>query len=739
MAVTGTGGNASGSGTDNYGVHCLTANCIQTTSTGILTVTGTGSASSGGTNYGVIVRTPGSITAAGGAMTITGTGGNSSGSNNRGVLVTGAAAVISNTGSGTISITGNGAGITNSGSDYGLRVDTGGIISTVDGNLTVSATGGGAGTGTANYGVYVSSTIKTTGTGNLSVTGIRGGGDTATNYGVNVAIANGFQTTSTGTITVITDTILLAQANNINSIGSLTIRPYTATSTVGVGAGSGTLGLTDTFLTYITWGTSSTLTIGGTTAGNIAINSASTILNQSVTFLTGGDITLATTALAHAGASAATLTMQAYGTITTTSAITAATSALTILLYSDFDANASGTISIGAGVQSNGGTITVQGGGGTISTASTFDNLTVVVGSNTITLGATFNDSGNLTITSGTFDVSATPYAANIGGNYSNSGTFTARTGTVTLNGSAAQALSGTMTGSSAFYDLTLTNSSGTVTSDCERTGWVAGVDFNAAATVTNNYTVATASVKVEYESGATYTINNMNWNGQAVGTRLYFRNSAITGTWLLNVTAVGNAQTKVSYINVSRSDASGGALIIASDGTNTDCGTNTNWQFDETLTLGIDSTSKDFGTILPGANPSDQTSTLTATSNAVNGYVIYAWSTQAMTNVRFGGVTLADWTGTNATPTTFSAGSNGFGYSTDDASLTGGTADRFTNGGAKFAGFSHTGPGDPVADRTAPATAATNDITYRLYPSNTQANGDYTTVVVYVITAAFP
>ncbi|MDO8650498.1 MAG: hypothetical protein Q7K33_04315, partial [Candidatus Berkelbacteria bacterium] len=384
------------------------------------------------------------------------------------------------------------------------------------------------------------------------------------------------------------------------------------------------------------------------------------------------------------------------------------------------------------------GNTNVPGSGAACGDA-TYNNLTLNNGSETFAVSGTTNITinSNLTITAGTF--TAGSGTTTVKGNLANSGTFTANSGNVTLSGTSTQTISGTLTGGSAFYDLTISNSSGTDASDCELTSWVAGIDFAVAATVTNNYTITTASVRVEYNSGSTYTINNMNWNGQAVGTRLYFRNSAATGTWLLNVTAIGNQQTKVSYINVSRSDASGGATIIASDGTNTDCGSNVNWQFDESLTLSLDSTSKDFGVVTPGSNPSDQTTTLTATSNAVNGYVIYGWTTQAMTNVRFGGVTLADWTGTNATPTTFSAGSYGFGYTTDDASLTGGTADRFTSGGAKYAGFTHSGPGDPVADRTAPATSATNTINYRLYPSATQADGDYTTIVIYVIAAQFP
>ena len=209
-------------------------------------------------------------------------------------------------------------------------------------------------------------------------------------------------------------------------------------------------------------------------------------------------------------------------------------------------------------------------------------NGNIAAGANSLTLGGAAIFTNNFTITSGTFDVSAAPYALTIGGNYSNSGTFTARTGTVTLNGSATQTLSGTMTTTSAFYNLTLTNSSGTSPSDNERTGWVAGIDFNASATVTNNYVITTANVRVEYNSGSTYTIANINWNGAAIGTRIYFRNSAITGTWLLNVSGI---QIAVSYVNVSRSDASSGSAIVASDGTNFNAQNNTNWTFSGTVT----------------------------------------------------------------------------------------------------------------------------------------------------------
>ncbi|MEX1051795.1 MAG: hypothetical protein WEC83_00170, partial [Patescibacteria group bacterium] len=158
----------------------------------------------------------------------------------------------------------------------------------------------------------------------------------------------------------------------------------------------------------------------------------------------------------------------------------------------------------------------------------------------------------------------------------------------------------------------------------------------------------------------------------------------------------------------------------------------------DEELIFTLDATSKNFGVIQPGGNPTDVSSTLTASTNSSTGYVVYAWSTQLMT---MGSFTLPDWTGTNATPTTFGNGSFGFGYTTDDAALAAGTGDpdRFTNGGAKYAGFVHAGPGDPVADRTTgPVSLQDNIIGYRIAASGSQAAGPYSTIIVYVCSVTF-
>lgn len=77
----------------------------------------------------------------------------------------------------------------------------------------------------------------------------------------------------------------------------------------------------------------------------------------------------------------------------------------------------------------------------------------------TVTLsnpGATFTARGNLTI-DGTLNNSANSIIQ-IGGNLANNGTFDANSGMVTMNGSAAQTITGDFSGASAFHDLTIAN-----------------------------------------------------------------------------------------------------------------------------------------------------------------------------------------------------------------------------------------------------------------------------------------
>lgn len=84
------------------------------------------------------------------------------------------------------------------------------------------------------------------------------------------------------------------------------------------------------------------------------------------------------------------------------------------------------------------------------------------------------------------------------------------------------------------------------------------------------------------------------------------------------------------------------------------------------------------FGTITAAAN-SVVCQDLQISTNATNGYSVYARYTAKPTNVL--NQTIADTTGTNAAPTAFPApGTEAYGYTTNDSSLGTGTAGRFNS-----------------------------------------------------------
>ncbi|QQG49946.1 MAG: hypothetical protein HZB70_04075 [Candidatus Berkelbacteria bacterium] len=222
-------------------------------------------------------------------------------------------------------------------------------------------------------------------------------------------------------------------------------------------------------------------------------------------------------------------------------------------------------------------------GAGTMTLTSSWTNENT--GAGTLTVDNTVNNTNftagnafNALSSSGSYSflMGSATYDINGAWNDADSASFTNGTSTVLLSGTGTQTVS-RASGANTFYNLQITNSSGASASDCERTGFTASVDFANDVTVTNNLTFTTANTRVEFDDANTYTFNNINWNGQAGGTRVYFRNSAVSGSWNLNVSGT---QTAVSYVNVSRSNASSGNTIGASNGTNIDCGNNVNWSF---------------------------------------------------------------------------------------------------------------------------------------------------------------
>lgn len=161
----------------------------------------------------------------------------------------------------------------------------------------------------------------------------------------------------------------------------------------------------------------------------------------------------------------------------------------------------------------------------------------------------------------------------------------------------------------------------------------------------------------------------------------------------------------------------------------------------DPSITFSVDSSTLTFDNLNTGNSFTDNTKStvLTTSTNAYNGYVVNARETGALSASGIG--TIADYTSPNLSPTTWSG--LGFGYTTNDTSLTNGSSsdNRFANG-TKYAGFTTSSPGDPVADHPGPVTTAISNeqftITYRVTTSSTQPAAKYSTTVLYMVVPSY-
>ncbi|MDD5341953.1 MAG: M14-type cytosolic carboxypeptidase [Patescibacteria group bacterium] len=473
---------------------------------------------------------------------------------------------------------------------------------TPGGSITTNATGGDLhiddtatatlGSGTASIGRDI--LVDTGATLNLNVDTSIGGGDITTAGTATVTTSSG-----TPTITVSGSGSLGGGANvltfyNLTLSGTPTLASnitvnnnLTLPSSVTAGTKAVTMAGTAGVLT----GGGATLydlTINPTSAGTITLSTSDLTVSHTLAVASGDTLSLGASRTLTSGTGGS---VSISGTISGSGTLVIQNSSLgtggTLSAPVSFDAT-SGALTLpvrtygGAVTVTNTGATdrTVTAGSGTLALAS--DLTLSMSGAGTTTLNLDTNDptatvTGDTTIGSDTTLIASSDSTLSLKGDYANSGTFTHSSGTVAVAGTTLQTFSGTMISTSAFNNLTLTNASGSSTGCSD--AFTPGIRFSDPATVANTYTITTGDVKVEYDSGSTYTLNDINWNGQAAGTPIIFRNSTLTsGTWLL---AISGSQNAISYVDVARSDASSGDLILADDGTNTDCSSNTNWQFD--------------------------------------------------------------------------------------------------------------------------------------------------------------
>ncbi|MES2007022.1 MAG: hypothetical protein V4436_02860 [Patescibacteria group bacterium] len=128
-----------------------------------------------------------------------------------------------------------------------------------------------------------------------------------------------------------------------------------------------------------------------------------------------------------------------------------------------------------------------------------------------------------------------------------------------------ANIVSGVATGTSAFNNLTVTNTSGAG-------GNKVSVIFQASASTTGTFTML-ASTSAQFLANATSTFQNISWVGTS-GSPITLRSSTSGTPWYLKV----DGTQSVSYVNVKDSNACSGSTISTAN--STDSGGNTCWNF---------------------------------------------------------------------------------------------------------------------------------------------------------------
>lgn len=152
------------------------------------------------------------------------------------------------------------------------------------------------------------------------------------------------------------------------------------------------------------------------------------------------------------------------------------------------------------------------------------------------------------------------------------------------------------------------------------------------------------------------------------------------------------------------------------------------------TTTVTSTTTTIPFGTVTTSAN-AIAAHDLSISTNAQSGYTVYARYTAAPTS---GSNSIDDHSGSNASPASFStAGTEAFGYTTNDSSLGTGTATRFTSsGGNKWAAFTTSN-----AEVGYSATSAASDtirIGYQVGVAGNTPAGTYTSSVILTATPVY-
>jgi len=214
------------------------------------------------------------------------------------------------------------------------------------------------------------------------------------------------------------------------------------------------------------------------------------------------------------------------------------------------------------------------------------------------------------------------------------------------------------------------------------------------------------------------------------------------TGLTTQGTTNSLNLQTsKLYYISVYAVDSAGNIqTTISSDGL----------AIAPTLNFAVSPSSVTFANLNAVNSYTDtETTTITTSTNAYNGYVVRAFQSSVLTSFSNPSLTISNFSGGSyASPDEFLSGDLGFGYTSSDTSVQG--SNKFGNspcaGGGNppcYAPFSLTSPGDIVADHTSnvSGTPISNEqftITYKVRVNEAQAATKYSTNIIYTVIPTF-
>jgi fibronectin-binding autotransporter adhesin len=343
-------------------------------------------------------------------------------------------------------------------------------------------------------------------------------------------------------------------------------------------SGSGTKTMPGTSMTvagnFTTSGTVSA-TAGAAIAfnGNVTIGNGTTFGGSSYThtlkgnWTKSGTFSASTSTISCTGTSAQTINASNFSTLQISGASANVSLGGDVSCSGDFDhvsgtfnagsytITLSGTASAWIGGTFNAGTSTFlfTGSSQTLDAPVTLNNVTLS-GTTTVTAQSGTTIGGTLTIGSGcTFSAGALSHSVN--GDFSNSGTFTASTSTITLSGTSAQAIGGSST--TAFRNLTISNTSATVT---------ANTNFSIAGTLTINANASLTPAAAVVVSGA----GTLTGSGTAKVTRTsatadFSSQYTITTKTLTNLTVdyTGMAAQVVSALSYSKLTISNSSAAV--------------------------------------------------------------------------------------------------------------------------------------------------------------------------------